>query len=67
MEGEKGYEEAWSVASTTDGIRPATQAEVGLWLKGHPKDARFAQSCQVGGKTIKLPKTADGFIIQEEP
>ena len=61
---EKEYEEAWRVASTADGIRPATKPEVALWLSKHPGDAQFLESYQVSGRTMKIAKSADGFIIE---
>jgi hypothetical protein len=70
MEGQKEYEkeygEAWSVASAADGIRPATKAEVELWLNTHKVDAQFADSCQLGDKVLSVAKTAEGFIIKKK-
>ena len=42
MQGKKGYEESWKVASTATGIRPAKQHEIMKWLKEHPQDAKYA-------------------------
>jgi hypothetical protein len=64
MEGEKGYEDSWKVAATAKGIRPATQAEVIKWLKDHNEDAMFAESCQVGGRTRRVVRAADGFTFE---
>jgi hypothetical protein len=61
MEGVRGYEDPWKVAASAKGIRPSTNQEVIDWLNGHKEDARFADSCQVGGKTINVVKTVDGF------
>jgi hypothetical protein len=64
MEGEKGYEKAWKVASAATGIRPATQEAVIKWLTKHPDDACFAESCLVGGTSFKVVKTVDGYQLQ---
>ena len=64
MEGEKEYERFWKVAATAKGIRPATEAEVIAWLKSHNEDAPFAESCQVGGKTMSVVKKADTFRFE---
>lgn len=64
MEGEKGYEDSWKVAATAKGIRPARQAEVIKWLKSHSEDALFAESWAVGGKTMSVVRTVDGFRFE---
>lgn len=53
MEGERGYEESWEIAFTATGIRPAKKEEVIRWLKGHPEDAPFAETCQIAGTTMR--------------
>ena len=58
--GEKG----WATASTANAIHPATQKEVIDWLKKHPEDAPFAESCRVGERSIRLVKTEDGFRFE---
>ena len=64
MEGKKGYEDSWKAAATAKGIRPATQAAVIEWLKRHNEDALFAESCQVGGKTMSVVRTVDGVRFE---
>jgi hypothetical protein len=62
VEGERGYEKAWEVASTAKGLRPATEAEVLKWLndKSHKDDAPHAQECHIGDGRLAVVKTADG-------
>ena len=64
MEGQKGYEQAWEVASAATGIRPATEKAVMKWLTEHPDDACFAESCFVAGTNFKVVKTVDEYQLQ---
>ena len=64
MEGERGYEDCWEVASTAKAVRPARPKEVTDWLNGHREDTAFAESCLVGDKMVKLVETADGFRFE---
>jgi len=64
MEGVRGYEAHWKVAATAKGIRPATKHEVIHWLNVHKEDALFAESCHVGGKTMNVVRTTDGFQLK---
>jgi hypothetical protein len=64
MEGENEYEKFWKIAAAAEGIRPARPEEVIGWLNIHPKDAQFAESCQVGGKTMRVVKTEDGYRFE---
>jgi len=64
MEDEPGYEEAWKVAATAKGIRPATQDDVMRWLNGHEDDAKFAHSCKIGSKPMAVVTTASGFRLK---
>ncbi|HKX81061.1 MAG TPA: hypothetical protein VJL54_02280 [Nitrososphaera sp.] len=61
MEGKRGYEICWKIASTAKAIRPGTQKAVTGWLNKHPDDACFAESCLVGGASFKVVKTVDGY------
>jgi len=64
MENEKGYVRAWEVARTATGIRPATRQEVIKWLRGHPKDARFAGACQIGSQTMRIVQTKNDIRFE---
>jgi hypothetical protein len=55
MEGAKGYEKLYAWASTSaQYMRPASVAEVEVWLNKNQKDARFAEAAQVDGKEMAL-------------
>jgi len=54
MEGKKGYEKHWAIASAAAGIREANSGEVEQWLDSHPKDAPFVVSGQLGAVKLKL-------------
>ena len=65
MEGERGYEDCWQIASTAKAIRPARQHEVTHWLNGHREDTAFAELCHAYDKTMKLVETVDGFRFEK--
>jgi hypothetical protein len=64
MEGKRGYERAWQVASTAKGLRPAKEREVIGWLNSHKKDAVFAEEAHIDGRTLKVVKTPSGFAFK---
>jgi hypothetical protein len=61
MEGAKGYERPWLIASNAQYIRRATEDEVIRWLNTHKSDAQFAESCSIGMETRRVMATVDGF------
>ena len=65
MEGQEGYEDAWEIALAAKGVRPATENSITGWLNSHPEDAQFAESCQIGLRSFRVVRTADGFGLQE--
>jgi hypothetical protein len=64
MEGQDGYEDAWEIALAAKGLRPATEKSVTDWLNSHPDDAQFAESCQIGLRSFRVVRTADGFGLE---
>lgn len=65
MEGVPGYHDYWQVSASATGIRPATRTEVLSWLNGHPEDAAFVASCQIGIKPMRIVKAGDGFHFED--
>jgi len=65
MEGQEEYEDAWEIALAAKGLRPATEKSITGWLNSHPEDAQFAESCQIGLRSFRVVRTADGFGLQE--
>src|SRR5262245_506087 len=64
MEGQEGYEDAWGIALAAKGLRPATEKSVTGWLNSHPEDAQFAESCEIGLRSFRVVRTADGFGLE---
>ncbi len=64
MEGSHGYETHWEIAATSKAVRPAKQNEVVAWLNSHPEDAKFAESCQIGSKNMRVVQIANGFRFE---
>ena len=55
MDGAKGYEKLYAWACTAaQYVRPASAAEVEVWLNKNQKDARFVESVQVAGEEMTL-------------
>ena len=55
MAGAKGYEELYAWASSVaQYLRPASAAEVEVWLNKNQKDARFVESVEVEGREMTL-------------
>ena len=55
MDGANGYEKLYAWASTAaQYMRPASAAEVEVWLNKNQKDARFVESVEVEGKEMAL-------------
>ena len=55
MDGVKGYEKLYAWATTAaQYMRPASAAEVEVWLNKNQKDARFVESVEVDGKAMTL-------------
>ena len=55
MDGAKGYEKLYAWACTVaQYMRPASAAEVEVWLNKNQKDASFVESVEVDGKAMTL-------------
>ena len=55
MEGAMGYEKLYAWASSAaQYMRPASVAEVEVWLNKNQKDARFVESVHVDGQEMTL-------------
>jgi len=55
MQGAKGYEELYAWASSmAQYMRPASTAEVEVWLNKNQKDARFVEAVQVDGQEMAV-------------
>jgi hypothetical protein len=65
MEGLEDYQDAWEIATTARGIRPATEKAVTGWLNSHEESARFAESCKVGANVLHVVPTEAGFRLEE--
>ena len=64
MEGNKGYEKDWAIASAATGIREANSREVEQWLDSHPNDAPFVVSGQLGAAKLKLVRNGNAFRLE---
>jgi len=64
MEGDADYEDAWVIAASAKLVRPATQEKVLGWLNSHEKDARFAESCQIASRKLRVVETEGGFNLE---
>ena len=64
MEGQEGYEDAWKIAASARSVRPATEEKIVGWLNSHEKDARFAESCQMGSRRLRVVEADGGFTLE---
>ena len=66
MEGLPKYKKDWEIAATAKGVRPAASDEVIAWLNRHQGDARFADACRHGLKSMNVEKTVNGFRFRSD-
>jgi hypothetical protein len=64
MEGVSGYERHWGIASSSLGVRPATQRELIAWLNSHSGDAQFAETCRVGAAVLRVVRNPNGLSLE---
>jgi hypothetical protein len=59
MEGARGYERHWEKAQSAEYLRPASVADVEVWLNepSHQRDARFAESVEIDGKAMTIVRS----------
>jgi hypothetical protein len=55
MDGARGYEKLYAWATTSaQYMRPASAAEVEVWLNKNQKDARFVEAVEVDGREMAI-------------
>jgi hypothetical protein len=59
MESARGYERHWEKAQSAEYLRPASVADVEVWLNepSHQRDARFAESVEIDGKAMTIVRS----------